>query len=453
MGSTMLHTGDREFGGEGLGLSPEAAERATLPGSERTASQPSAQKTVLVGVTGGVAAYKACELVRILQKSGLRVKVVMTEHATHFIDPITFRSLTREPVGVGLFDNPSDPIHHISLAKEADVFCIAPCTANVIAKAAHGIADDLLTTTLLATTAPVVVAPAMNVNMFQNAVTQENIDTLRQRGFVIVDADDGYLACGDTGKGKLAPVEAIADTVIAALEQNDVEGDAGAADANAVADLAGKRVVVTAGPTREYIDPVRFLSNPSTGKMGFAVAQAARDRGADVSLVTGPVDLADPEGVNVIRVESAQQMLNAVDSVFDGCDIAVFTAAVSDMRPAVAFDRKLKKGADDDALQRIELVANPDILKTMAAKKSGAVIVGFAAETDDVSVNALAKLRSKGANLIVANEVCPGNAFGSDDNAALFTYGTSDGPMVEQQPFMSKRALADVILSKALQLA
>ena len=457
MGSTMLHTGDREFGGEGLGLSSEAAERvserATLPGSELAASQPSARKTVLVGVTGGVAAYKACELVRILQKSGLRVKVVMTEHATHFIDPTTFRSLTRESVGVGLFDNPSDPIHHISLAKEADVFCIAPCTANVIAKVAHGIADDLLTTTLLATTAPVVVAPAMNVNMFQNAVTQENIDTLRQRGFVIVDADDGYLACGDTGKGKLAPVEAVADAVIAALEQNDVEGDAGTTDANAVADLAGKRVVVTAGPTREYIDPVRFLSNPSTGKMGFAVAQAARDRGADVSLVTGPVDLADPEGVNVIRVESAQQMLNAVDSVFDGCDIAVFTAAVSDMRPAVAFDRKLKKGTDDDALQRIELVANPDILKTMAAKKSGAVIVGFAAETDDVSVNALTKLRSKGANLIVANEVCPGNAFGSDDNAALFAYGAPDGPVVEQQPLTSKRALADVILSKALQLA
>ena len=216
------------------------------------------QKTVLIGVSGGVAAYKSCEIVRGLQKAGVRVKVMMTEHATHFIDPLTFRSLTHEPVAVGLFDDPSDPIHHISLAAEADVVLLAPCTANVMAKAAHGIADDLFSTTLLATTAPIVVAPAMNVHMYENAATQTNMETLKTRGFHFVEADDGYLACGDVGRGRLAEPERIVSAVLDLLNgKNEIKND-----------FAGKRVMVTAGPTVEPIDPVRYLTNRSSGKFG-----------------------------------------------------------------------------------------------------------------------------------------------------------------------------------------
>ena len=440
-------------------------------------------KTVLLGVTGGVAAYKACEIVRGLQKHGVRVKVVMTEHATHFIDPTLFRSLTREPVGLGLFDNPRDPIHHISLAKEADVFAIAPCTANVIGKIANGIADDLLTTTAMACTAPFVVAPAMNVNMYEAPATQENLRILARRGAVIVDADDGYLACGDIGRGKLAPVETIVEVILRVLGGIDVavcadEGShaalPGASAQVAIAtgdtaflgkpahvqenqehqeqDLAGKKVVVTAGPTREYIDPVRFISNPSTGKMGYAVARAAAARGAEVVLISGPVSLEDPAGVFVVRVETAQEMFSAVQGNFDGADIAVFTAAVSDMRPAHPAECKLKKGADDEALSRIELVENPDILKTMARYKGDCTVVGFAAETNDVVENAKRKLHDKGADMIVANKVGAGAGFGADDDAATLVYAANGDDVAESLPSMSKRALADVILNKAQEL-
>lgn len=241
------------------------------------------QKTVLIGVTGCIAAYKSAEIVRALQKRGLRVKVVMTEHATHFVDPLTFRSLTHEPVAVGLFDDPFDPIHHISLAEEADLFLIAPCTANVAAKIAHGIADDLLTTTALACTAPLVVAPAMNVHMYEASATQENLSTLARRGARIVEAGSGYLACGDVGRGRLAEIEDIVDCVLETLE-----GDARR-------DLEGMHVLVTAGPTEEPIDPVRFITNRSSGKMGYAVAEAAAARGAKVTLVSGPVALDAPD--------------------------------------------------------------------------------------------------------------------------------------------------------------
>ena len=278
------------------------------------------KKTVLVGITGCVAAYKACEVVRGLQKAGLHVKVVMTKNATEFINPKQFRALTREPVAVGTFDDaPGDPIHHISLSKEADVFLIAPCTANVIGKLANGIADDLLTTTALATTAPLVLAPAMNVNMFENAATQQNMRTLAERGVRFIEAESGYLACGDVGKGRLADPDDIVAAVLDVLEVN--------------LDMKGKHVVVTAGPTVEPIDAVRFISNPSSGKMGFAVAEAAADRGAEVVLVTGPVGLDDPEGVEVRRVKTAIEMFDAVDEVFEQADIAVFSAAVSDFRP------------------------------------------------------------------------------------------------------------------------
>lgn len=411
------------------------------------ADENAAVKTVLLGVTGGVSIYKSCEVIRGLQKQGIRVKVVMTEHATHFIDPSLFRSLTREPVGLGLFDNPSDPIHHISLAKEADVFCIAPCTANAIGKIANGIADDLLTTTVMARTSPLIVAPAMNVNMYESAANQANLATLAARGVKIVEAADGYLACGDTGKGKLAPVEDIVSAIMTVL--NDEREEAPLFER----DLQGKRVLITAGPTREPIDPVRYISNPSTGKMGFALAAAAQERGADVVLVSGPVELADPEGVEVHRVQTALEMMQASAAFFPQCDIAIFTAAVSDMRPVHVSDRKLKKGRDDAQLANIELTQNPDILKTLAHQKGDQVVIGFAAETDDVIANATKKLNEKGADMIVANDVSEGKGFGADDNRASFVFEVDGADAVESLPVMTKRALADEILSKAVSLS
>lgn len=397
------------------------------------------QKTVLIGITGCIAAYKSAEIVRALQKRGLRVKVVMTEHATHFVDPLTFRSLTHEPVAVGLFDDPSDPIHHISLAEEADLFLIAPCTANVAAKIAHGIADDLLTTTALACTAPLVVAPAMNVHMYEAAATQENLNALARHGTRIVEAGSGYLACGDVGRGRLAEIEDIVDCVLETLE------------GNARRDLEGMHVLVTAGPTEEPIDPVRFITNRSSGKMGYAVAEAAAARGAKVTLVSGPVALDAPAGVDRVPVRTACEMLESASDPFERCDIAVFTAAVADMRPAAPVAHKLKKSSSDDAdlLSRIELVENPDILATLAARKrDDQVIVGFAAETDDVVANALRKLASKHADFIVANRVGEGVAFGTDDNQA--TLVLADGSL--DLPLMSKRELADRILDQALSL-
>ena len=392
------------------------------------------KKTVLLGVTGCVAAYKACEVVRGLQKAGLRVKVVMTKNATEFINPGQFRALTHEPVAVGTFDDaPGDPIHHISLSKEADVFLIAPCTANVLGKIANGIADDLLTTTALATTAPIVLAPAMNVNMYENEATQQNMKTLAERGVRIVDAGSGYLACGDVGKGRLAEPADIVDAVLDVLEVSR--------------DMTGKRVIVTAGPTVEPIDAVRFISNPSSGKMGFALAEAAADRGADVVLVTGPVNLDDPDDVKVVRVRTAQEMFDAVDAVFEDSDIAVFSAAVSDFRPEQVVDRKLKKGSDDDALATIKLVENPDILATMGNKKrSGQYVIGFAAETENVVENARKKLENKHADMIVGNQVGESKGFGADDNEAVLV--TKDGESHLES--MSKRALADRIFDAVL---
>ncbi|MBQ3302038.1 MAG: bifunctional phosphopantothenoylcysteine decarboxylase/phosphopantothenate--cysteine ligase CoaBC [Eggerthellaceae bacterium] len=394
------------------------------------------QKTVLLGVTGCVAIYKACEVLRGLQKAGIRVKVVMTEHATHFIDPTLFRSLTREPVAVGLFDDaPGDPIHHISLAKEADLFLIAPCTANVMAKMAHGICDDLLTTTALATTAPILIAPAMNVNMYEHPATRKNMEVLKGSGVRFVDVVEGYLACGDEGKGKLAPFE---DIVNAALEMLSVKRD-----------LAGKRVLITAGPTVEPIDPVRFISNRSSGKSGYAIADAALARGAEVVLVSGPVSIEEPAGAQVVRVSTACQMLEAASNAFPQVDIAIFTAAVCDMRPSAVADKKLKKGIDGEALSAISLTENPDILATLAgAKRSDQLVVGYAAETENVIENAKDKLSRKNADLIVANLVGGGKAFGTEENTVSFVSVAG----VEELPCMGKRRIADELLDRCLKM-
>lgn len=393
------------------------------------------QKTVLIGITGCVAAYKAAELVRSLQKKDMRVKVVMTEHACEFIGPTTFRALTHEPVAVGLFDAAEDPIHHISLAQEADAFVIAPCTANVIAKLAHGIADDLLSTTALAITCPLIVAPAMNVNMYEHAATQTNIAILKSRGVLFVDAAEGYLACGDTGRGRLADIDCIVASVGEAL--------------SLCQDLADRKVMITAGPTIEPLDPVRYISNHSSGKMGFALAREAARRGAEVTVVAGPITCPVPEGVQVISVRTAQDMLEAAQEVFADNDIAIFAAAVCDVRPEGVAAQKLKKSEGNKALESISLTENPDILATLAAGKAeGQVVVGFAAETHDVVEHAQAKLVRKHADMIVANEVGEGKGFNCDTSKAWLIGGKS----VRDIPETSKDDLARIILDEALSL-
>lgn len=391
------------------------------------------QKTVLLCVTGCIAAYKSCEIARALQKAGVRVKVCMTEHATSFVGPTTFRALTREEVAVDLFDNPSDPIHHISLAKEPDVVLVAPATANVVAKVAHGQADDLLTTTVLATDAPVVVAPAMNVGMWQAEATQKNIATLKQRGFDIVRPDTGYLACGDTGEGKLADVDDIVARTLVALETSQA--------------LAGERVLITAGGTREAIDPVRYIGNRSSGKMGHALARAARAMGAEVTLVTASTQLSIPFGVEGVRVESAAQMLDAVSQRFDACTMLICAAAVADYAPAHPAPHKLSKA--DGELTHIDLVKTADILAEMSRVKGKRVVIGFAAETNDLVRRARAKLERKGCDAIVANDVSRAEStFGSDTNAV--TWVSSQG--VEELPCTGKQALAFELLRRAVAL-
>ncbi|MEG1517523.1 MAG: bifunctional phosphopantothenoylcysteine decarboxylase/phosphopantothenate--cysteine ligase CoaBC [Raoultibacter sp.] len=392
----------------------------------------SQQRTVLLGVTGCIAAYKSAEIVRGLQKAGIRVKVVMTENATHFIDPTTFRALTHEPVAVGLFDDPSDPIHHISLAQEADLFLIAPCTANVMAKIACGIADDLLTTTVLATKAPLVIAPAMNVNMYENTATRANMGILFNRGAYFIDSDEGYLACGDIGRGRMADVSKIIAETLFKLQ--------------IALDLSDKKVLITAGPTVEPIDPVRYITNHSSGKTGYALAAAAARRGAEVTLVSGPVMLTPPQGVHVVYVQTAREMFHACEEAFPATDIAIFSAAVSDMRPEARVDHKLKKRDGVEQLSHLQLVENPDILATLGKAKKQQVVVGFAAETDDVIENAREKLMKKNADMIVANEVGETKGFGTDDNKVCFV--TPDE--VVDVPVMPKNELADVILDKSL---
>lgn len=405
------------------------------------------QACALVCVTGCIAAYKSCEIVRLLQKAGVRVKVLMSEHATHFVGPTTFRALTHETVAVGLFDDPQDPIHHISLAQEPDVVLVAPATANVMAKMAHGIADDLLSTTLLATNRPIVIAPAMNTGMWEAAATQENLSTLIARGCEIVQPACGRLACGDVGSGKLASVEGIAQRTLEVLGRT-IAGDASGNLAQECAGLLqGKHVVVTAGGTQEAIDPVRYIGNRSSGKFGYAIASAALAMGARVVLVSGPTNLPCPDGVHRIDVVSADDMFQAVDAAFDGADILVCAAAVADYTPVRKADHKLKKA--NERLDCIELVETRDILASMSACKGDRVVVGFAAETDNLIEYASSKLASKGCDAIVANDVSRHDStFGSDTDKV--TWITADG--AEELPCMPKNEAAFEILRRAALL-
>ncbi len=361
-------------------------------------------KHILIVVTGGIAAYKACDLTSRLSKTGHEIRVVMTEHATKFVTPLTFESLCHRPVLTSLFeDHPEDPIAHVNLAKWADVVCVVPATANIIGKIAHGIADDLASTVCLAAFRKRILCPAMNVHMYENEAVQDNLRVLRNRGWEILEPVSGLLACQDEGKGKLPPVETIAETVLSSLHDKP---------------LAGKRVVVTAGPTQEALDPVRFISNHSTGKQGYAIARAARNLGAETVLITGPVSLAAPSGMEVVPVVSAWEMFEAVKARQDA-DMFVLAAAVSDFRPKDVSDQKIKKR---DASLVTELEPNPDILAWLGEHKGpGQKLVGFAMETQNLEENARHKLEAKHCDLLVANDLfVPGAGFGTDTNVVLF---------------------------------
>jgi phosphopantothenoylcysteine decarboxylase/phosphopantothenate--cysteine ligase len=390
-------------------------------------------KVIVLGVTGGIAVYKAVELLRLLTKSGAEVHVVMTRAATEFVTPLTFQTLSGNPVHQELFNLLTEQgIGHISLAERADLFLIAPATANFIGKMACGIADDLLSTTVMATKAPVLVSPAMNVNMYQNPIYRENEARLKSHGYLFIPPASGMLACGYEGEGKLPDPEVILEEAVAALTPKR---------------LAGERVLVTAGPTREEIDPVRYISNHSSGKMGYAIARQARLRGAEVTLVTGPTAIPVPYGVAVVQVESAEQMRQAVLERLAGTDIVIKAAAVADYRPRQRAEMKVKKSS---ARLAIELEKNPDILAEIGTRKGDRLLVGFAAETEDLLANASKKLAQKNLDLIVANDVSlEGAGFNVDTNIVKLLF--RDGS-VEDIPIMGKNELAGLILNRVEQL-
>lgn len=389
-------------------------------------------KKIVVGVTGGIAAYKACELVSRLKKRGAQVRVVLTEHACQFVQPLTFETLSGNPAYTDSFDRKYE-IGHVALAKWADLLLIAPATANCMAKMACGIADDLLSTTCLAVRCPVLVAPAMNSAMWRNPATQANLELLRSWGLRFVGPEAGRLACGDDDVGRMSEPEQIVKAVEAIL--------------NPLRDLEGLNVLVTAGPTVERIDPVRYITNRSTGKMGYALAEAARDRGANVTLVSGPTSLTAPQGVEFVRIESSAQLCAAVLERGESADVVIQAAAPADFRPKNVSDRKIKKTGESMTL---ELEATTDIAAELGRRKQpGQILVAFAAETNDVMDNARGKLAKKNADLIVANDVSRSDAgFGVDTN--VITLITAEDVRALEK--MSKRAAADAILSRVREL-
>jgi phosphopantothenoylcysteine decarboxylase/phosphopantothenate--cysteine ligase len=390
-------------------------------------------KEIILGVTGGIAVYKAVELLRLLTRAGATVHVIMTASAREFVTPLTFQTLSMNPVHTELFNLISErEISHISLADRADLFIIAPATANVIGKLANGIADDMLTTTVMATKAPVLIAPAMNVNMYQNPIYRGNESRLKEHGYLFVEPVKGLLACGWEGDGKLQEPAIIFEEALCALSPKD---------------LVGEQILVTAGPTREELDPVRFISNHSSGKMGYAIARAARRRGAHVILVSGPTCLEEPWGVETIRVESAEEMRSAVMACIPKSGIVIKAAAVADYRPEARACKKIKKG---EASLALKLVKNPDILAEVAAAKGSRLLVGFAAETGDLLANAGKKLSEKNLDMIVANDIgATGAGFNVDTNIVKLLFRSG---RVEELPLMEKIEVADVILDRLVEL-
>jgi len=390
-------------------------------------------KTVIVGISGGIAAYKSAYIVSGLKKQGADVVVCMTEHAKAFVAPLTFESLSGSPVLTDVVDR-GEPweIEHIALAQKADAFIVAPATANIMAKLAGGIADDMLTTTYLASTCPKIIAPAMNTRMYEDAATQTNIETLKKRGAHVLDTDSGLLACGDIGAGRMKEPEEIIAHVMHLLAPES--------------DYMGKNVLISAGPTREYVDAVRFLSNPSSGRMGFALAEAAKQRGAKVTVVAGPVVVASPSGVRMINVVSAAEMAEAVFAESKKADIVIMAAAVADYTPKITFDHKIKKAGD----MILELVRTKDILATLGKKKENQILVGFAAETENFEENAKAKLAVKNLDMVALNNINePGAGFGVSTNHIMLY--KKDGSHVELNK-ASKKDIAASILDEIATL-
>lgn len=392
-------------------------------------------KTVVIGVSGGIAVYKTLDVISRLRKLGVNVNVIMTKSATEFVTPLSFQSLSQNYVVCDMFEDPKTwDVEHISLAKRADVFLIAPATANVIGKIANGIADDMLTTTVMATKAKVLIAPAMNTNMYENPILQRNINTLKELGYNFVEPESGRLACGDTGKGKLASPETIVDEVVKLLSKDQ--------------DLKGKSIIVTAGPTIESIDPMRYITNRSTGKMGYSIAKEAIERGADVTLITGPTNLTPPQNLKkLVKIESAKDMYEAVLENLDENDVVIKSAAVADYKPKNYSNKKIKK-SDDDLV--IELDRNKDIAQEIGKIKNNKILVGFAAETNDLIENASLKIKKKNLDFIVANDLTKeGAGFGVDTNIVKII--DKEGNITEY-PKMKKEEVANIILDKIKEL-
>ena len=387
-------------------------------------------KAIVLGITGSIAAYKAAEIASQLTQAGAKVNVILTEEAVRFISPVTFRAITGRPVVTEMFDLASEfSIEHVSLAKAADIVVIAPATANIIAKLAAGIADDMLCCTVLATGAPVVVAPAMETNMYNNPVTQDNLHKLRIRNFVIIGPTTGWLASGKEGVGRLADINDIIGGIRHVLERSG--------------DLAGKHLVVTAGGTEEPIDPVRYVSNRSSGKMGYALAEAARDRGAEVTLVTAPASLPEPADVDVVKVSTAEEMHRAVEKATRQADALVMAAAVADYRPTKAAKDKIKKG---EAGLTLKLECTPDILGSV---KGNFIKVGFAAESSNLVGNAKQKLKKKGLDVVVANDVTANDSgFGTDTNRVTIIDRKGK---IDSLPLLTKREVAERVLNKVVE--
>lgn len=393
------------------------------------------KRCVVLGVTGGIAVYKACEVLRLLQKQGIDVYVVMTKNACRFVSPLTFETLSGHPVAVDTFERHATwEVEHIALAKRADLFLIVPATANIIGKMACGIADDMLSTTVMATRAPVMIAPAMNTGMWDNPAVQENLKTLERRGVHIVAPATGYLACGDTGAGKLEDVNMIAEKALHVLNGNQ--------------DLKGLKVMVTAGPTREALDPVRYISNRSSGKMGYAIARAAAARGAEVTLLSGPVSLEAPQGVKLVPFTTTQDLLDRALEYASSQDILIQSAAPADYRAEEIAQQKIKKNHGEGFVLR--LIENPDVAATLGEeKRNDQVFVGFAAETNDVIEHAQGKLKKKNLDMIVANDVTkPGAGFDVDTNIVTLI---TEKEMISL-PMLTKNEVADHILTHAVRL-
>ncbi len=392
-------------------------------------------KHVVLGVTGGIAAYKACEVVSRLRKLHAEVDVIMTQNAAKLVQPLTFETLSNRPVCIDTFSRTESwDVKHISLAQKADIMVVAPATANIMAKMAHGIADDMLSTTLLATKAPVLIAPAMNTGMWTNEATQQNLAVLRSRGIQTVGPDSGFLACGDTGSGRMSEPAEIVEAIVSILCPKR--------------DLEGMKVLVTAGPTVERIDPVRYLTNDSSGKMGYAIAEAAHKRGAEVTLVSGPVHIPAPNGVHVVPITSTMSLYDTMMELCGQQNVIIQAAAPADYRVEQVAEQKIKKQSGDPFV--LTLVENPDIAKAVGQrKKDGQILVGFAAETQNVMSNAQEKLAKKNLDLIVANDVtAEGAGFGVDTN--IVTLITAEA--YDSLPKMTKREVADRILNKVLSL-